>query len=295
MSRARFFSERCGPSIGPSARDRADCADAGAAATKPKRPAPETPQALFTVVHVAVSSLFRRPARPAAVGCRLTEPRHAVNTGLAAKYCETFDPEGKLLYFPPASYGFGSRSFPFARASGIGQSMSTTPLLWRLSNDRVPSDPELAVTRAASAEDLKEACVVEALAMVARGPECLSLREVARRLGVPHHWPYKHFPTRDHLLAEIARRAFDHFSRVGRPPAQSRSRRISSPWAGPTPIWDASFPLLLQTDVLRAADRSRGSSRYDPQQEPCLSRLCGEGLGADIRGPRSAALSEGSL
>ena len=61
--------------------------------------------------------------------------------------------------------------------------------------------------------DLREACVAEALAIVGeRGLESLSLREVARRLGVSHQAPYKHFESRDHILAEIVRRAFDHFA-----------------------------------------------------------------------------------
>jgi AcrR family transcriptional regulator len=47
----------------------------------------------------------------------------------------------------------------------------------------------------------------------AEGLEALSLREVARRLGVSHQAPYKHFASRDHLLAEVVRRAFDAFAR----------------------------------------------------------------------------------
>lgn len=37
----------------------------------------------------------------------------------------------------------------------------------------------------------------------------LSLREVARRLGVSHNAPYKHFPTREALLAGIAEAGFE--------------------------------------------------------------------------------------
>jgi AcrR family transcriptional regulator len=62
--------------------------------------------------------------------------------------------------------------------------------------------------------DLREACVREALAIVEReGVERLSLREVARRLGVSHQAPYKHYDSRDHLLAELVARAFDAFAR----------------------------------------------------------------------------------
>jgi AcrR family transcriptional regulator len=69
--------------------------------------------------------------------------------------------------------------------------------------------------RATRAADLREACIREALAIIElRGAEQLSLREVARRLGVSHQAPYRHFPSRDHLLAEIVARAFDAFAQA---------------------------------------------------------------------------------
>lgn len=62
--------------------------------------------------------------------------------------------------------------------------------------------------------DLREACLDEALAIIEHeGVERLSLRDVARRLGVSHQAPYRHFPSRDHILAEIVARAFEGFAR----------------------------------------------------------------------------------
>jgi AcrR family transcriptional regulator len=62
-------------------------------------------------------------------------------------------------------------------------------------------------------DNLPEACVQEALAIIeSEGLERLSLREVARRLGVSHQAPYKHFQSRDHLLAEVVSRAFASFA-----------------------------------------------------------------------------------
>lgn len=62
--------------------------------------------------------------------------------------------------------------------------------------------------------DLKEACVRAAHEVIAeRGVEHLSLRDVARRLAVSHQAPYKHYPSREHLLAEVVRRCFEDFAR----------------------------------------------------------------------------------
>jgi AcrR family transcriptional regulator len=61
--------------------------------------------------------------------------------------------------------------------------------------------------------ELRDACIVAAQEVIAeRGVENLSLREVSRKLGVSHQAPYKHYPSRDHLLAEVMRRCFQRFA-----------------------------------------------------------------------------------
>lgn len=62
-------------------------------------------------------------------------------------------------------------------------------------------------------ENLREACLDEALVIIETdGVEKLSMREVSRRLGVSHQAPYKHFASRDHILAEILKRSFADFA-----------------------------------------------------------------------------------
>jgi AcrR family transcriptional regulator len=65
----------------------------------------------------------------------------------------------------------------------------------------------------ADGRTLREQCVDQALAIIAeRGVEGLSMRDVARRLHVSHQAPYKHFPSRDHIVAEIVATAFAQFA-----------------------------------------------------------------------------------
>ncbi len=61
--------------------------------------------------------------------------------------------------------------------------------------------------------NLKEACIVAAREVIAeQGVEGWSMRDVARKLNISHQAPYRHFPNRDHLLAEIMRRCFVDFA-----------------------------------------------------------------------------------
>jgi len=60
---------------------------------------------------------------------------------------------------------------------------------------------------------LREACLLEAIEAIRdKGVEGLSLRDVARRLQVSHQAPYKHFASKDHLLAEVIRRCLHDFA-----------------------------------------------------------------------------------
>jgi AcrR family transcriptional regulator len=60
----------------------------------------------------------------------------------------------------------------------------------------------------------REAYIAAAHAVIAeKGVDQLSLREVAREMGVSHQAPYKHFSSRDDLLAEVIRRCFLNFAK----------------------------------------------------------------------------------
>lgn len=57
--------------------------------------------------------------------------------------------------------------------------------------------------------DLHHAMVQQAIALIAEhGADALSLRQVAKRVGVSHAAPYRHFPSKEHLLAAIGEDGF---------------------------------------------------------------------------------------
>lgn len=61
--------------------------------------------------------------------------------------------------------------------------------------------------------NLKEACIELGLQIILEeGIENLSLRELARRLEVSKTAPYKHFPTKEDLLAAISQAGLAHFA-----------------------------------------------------------------------------------
>lgn len=57
--------------------------------------------------------------------------------------------------------------------------------------------------------DLRRALIAATREVMASlGTEAVSLREVARRVGVSHNAPYRHFPSREALLAAVAAEGF---------------------------------------------------------------------------------------
>lgn len=58
--------------------------------------------------------------------------------------------------------------------------------------------------------NLKQNLLDSAVALIAEaGPQAFTLREVARRAGVSHNAPYRHFRDKEDLLAAVAAQGFD--------------------------------------------------------------------------------------
>jgi AcrR family transcriptional regulator len=73
--------------------------------------------------------------------------------------------------------------------------------------------------------NLKQALLEAAVELIAEtGPRGFTLREAARRAGVSHNAPYRHFRDRDDLLAAVATDGFDRLTR-----AMARSSPKASP------------------------------------------------------------------
>jgi AcrR family transcriptional regulator len=61
--------------------------------------------------------------------------------------------------------------------------------------------------------NLKEAILDAAAVLVGEaGPQAFTLREVARRVGVSHNAPYRHFKDKDELLAAVAAQGFERLT-----------------------------------------------------------------------------------
>ena len=63
--------------------------------------------------------------------------------------------------------------------------------------------------------NLREALIEASLELIAEsGPKALTLREAARRAGVSHNAPYRHFQDKDALLAAIAEEGFERLTEM---------------------------------------------------------------------------------
>ncbi len=75
--------------------------------------------------------------------------------------------------------------------------------------------------------NLRETLLRGALRVIAeRGPAAFTLREVARRAGVSHNAPYRHFRDKDALLAAVAAQGFRELTRAMREAGERRSNAL---------------------------------------------------------------------
>src|SRR5579863_6646587 len=72
--------------------------------------------------------------------------------------------------------------------------------------------------------NLREALLQGAVRVIAEvGPAAFTLREVARRAGVSHNAPYRHFRDKDALLAAVATEGYRELTRAMREAANLKS------------------------------------------------------------------------
>ncbi|HEY1649157.1 MAG TPA: TetR/AcrR family transcriptional regulator [Terracidiphilus sp.] len=78
--------------------------------------------------------------------------------------------------------------------------------------------------------NLHKALLDAAVALIGEvGPRAFTLREVARRAGVSHNAPYRHFASKDELLLAVAAEGFERLAAVMREtmePGQSARERL---------------------------------------------------------------------
>jgi AcrR family transcriptional regulator len=86
--------------------------------------------------------------------------------------------------------------------------------------------PGMAPKRPYHHGNLKPALLRAAVALIAEvGPAAFTLREVARRAGISHNAPYRHFREKDELLAAVAAEGFERLAdALGKPERRSRAR-----------------------------------------------------------------------
>jgi AcrR family transcriptional regulator len=75
--------------------------------------------------------------------------------------------------------------------------------------------------------NLRETLLQGAVRVIAElGPAAFTLREVARRAGVSHNAPYRHFRDKDALLAAVAAQGFRELTRAMREEGERQSKPL---------------------------------------------------------------------
>ena len=115
--------------------------------------------------------------------------------------------------------------------------------------------------------NLRKTLLDAAVALIGEvGPRAFTLREVARRAGVSHNAPYRHFASKDELLAAVAAEGFDRLAAVmlkWMEPSEFGARE-----AGAVRLRLRGFCAALAAsfagDVRLAHDAQRRAKKHDP-------------------------------
>ena len=87
--------------------------------------------------------------------------------------------------------------------------------------------PRAMTRRAYHHGNLRETLLQGAVRVIAElGPAAFTLREVARRAGVSHNAPYRHFRDKDALLAAVAAQGFRELTRAMREEGERQSKAL---------------------------------------------------------------------
>ena len=149
--------------------------------------------------------------------------------------------------------------------------------------------------------DLRRALLDEALALAAeRGPSALTLREAARRAGVTEAAPYRHFRSKEALVAALAEEGFaallEHVqAALRRAPADERARltALGVAYLRFAQERPAHFRVMFGRDLAT----SHGFRGVGELAQACFGELIGEVSRAQRSGavagrdPRAAALA----
>jgi len=121
---------------------------------------------------------------------------------------------------------------------------------------------------------LKPALLKAALELIREvGPTAFTLRGVARRAGVSHNAPYRHFRNREELLAAVAREGFDRLTQSMTKAAESganAAERLHLSGRGYvqfalrhpqhfTVMFDAPWPIAAHEETHAAGERAFGT------------------------------------
>ena len=79
--------------------------------------------------------------------------------------------------------------------------------------------------------NLRESLLSAAVVLIGEvGPSGFNMREVARRAGVSHNAPYRHFRDKGELLAEVAAQGFRELNAAMQEDAATESTPINLPF-----------------------------------------------------------------